>query len=170
MRITWLTGCEMGRVSVSRAACGRRCGRASLALQNLPLCGTRHQVNKSPNDCERQHKRLAPLSPFLMSMPRRNPRPKPGKACTMACACGPPSPLHPPPEAGPFGGGLQAGSFSRVKTLATTFRSRLIHFINRAVTVHFLSLVNHATKRTCYPFGYFPGDGFAPGQKRNAHG
>ena len=66
MRITWLTGCEMGRVSVSRAACGRRCGRASLALQNLLLCGTRHQVNKSLNDCERQHKRMPPTAPAFL--------------------------------------------------------------------------------------------------------
>ena len=53
---------SMGRVSVSRAACGRWCGRASSALQNLLLCGTEHQIYQTPNDCERQHKRVSQLS------------------------------------------------------------------------------------------------------------
>lgn len=37
-------GASMGRVSVHRAACGRWCGRASPALQNLPLHGTRQNT------------------------------------------------------------------------------------------------------------------------------
>lgn len=41
---TWPAGASMARVSVCRAACGRRCGRASPALQNLPLHGTKQNT------------------------------------------------------------------------------------------------------------------------------
>jgi hypothetical protein len=67
-------GSSMGRVSVSRAACGRRCGRAFSALQNLPLCGTRHQINEHMNDCERQQKRVSQLSQsHQVGMGQKNP-------------------------------------------------------------------------------------------------
>ena len=58
----------MASVSVIRAACGRRCGRAISALQNLPLCGTRHQTNQQLNTGERPRPRLSALSPVRNSL------------------------------------------------------------------------------------------------------
>lgn len=52
----------MARVSVSRAACGRRCGRAFFALKKLSLCGTRHQTNEHLNDYGRHRPRVSQLS------------------------------------------------------------------------------------------------------------
>ena len=67
-------GVSMGRVSESRAACGRRCGRAFSALQNLHLCGTRHQINEHLNDCGRQRHRVSHLSQLqTVQVGQKNP-------------------------------------------------------------------------------------------------
>jgi len=42
------------RVSERRAACGRRCGRATSALKNQIFDSTRHQIDQGLNAFERQ--------------------------------------------------------------------------------------------------------------------
>jgi hypothetical protein len=54
----------MASVSVCPAACGRVCGRASLALQKQEKPGTRHQITQQVNVSGRQRRRLSQLSQF----------------------------------------------------------------------------------------------------------
>ena len=58
----------MPRVNACRAACGRRCGRAYFALENLTFDHTKRQPKQTPNAFERYRIDLSPLSPFKIEL------------------------------------------------------------------------------------------------------
>ena len=155
---TWPAGASMARVSVCRAACGRRCGRASPALQNLPLHGTK-QNTRPMTTRPRTIAELTALT-FFQTEGRLRTR-KPFIHAVVAVpsvvavkktppeANDPPEVLqnlpggwfwgmvYPPGALGSLGVFSNDGNAHRFKNLAAIFGNRLIRFINQAVKVHF---------------------------------
>lgn len=155
---TWPAGASMGGVSVHPAACGRRRGRASPALQNLPLHCTRQKTRPITTRPRTIAELTAPT--FLQTEGRLRTR-KPfihavvAVPSVVAVQKAPPRSQRPPEVLQNLPGGWflghgvppgalgSSGAFSnegnahRFKNLAAIFGNRLIRFINQAVKVHF---------------------------------
>jgi len=155
-------------VTMFRAARKGRAGELSSRCKTRCNAGTKHPANIPPNVTGRSRHRLPPVPPVKNDLPPvvlgadlfngdndlqaifwfapnapnffcRHPDERHARSQTKPARRLVFRGLGYPPYLVPSGAFVDAGNCGREKKLAAAFRNRLIRFINRTVTVHFLS-------------------------------